>query len=240
LKGNALPEEKATETVRGFTTDIVNESALLAAGVRAHIVDVESGLVEYPQREFMFADAELIAVLKDIGPGGRHVMPRTRLSRIINEFRLRSEYPEKPDQESLRQHLSQAFQDAENCEDFTELRDLFARRITAIICAGDEQTLAALCLLVDDAEINSELAAIALETLGSIWHPHSYAYRRKILEDHLQDSDDTIRTAAVNGLSALADKASLARLKEALQVEQDDMLISMLESTIEQIESMTE
>jgi len=119
----------------------------------------------------MLSDAELCTVPELVGPGGDHSMPRARCRRIIDESRLRSEFPEYTAQDDLRRQMVQAFRDAEAVDDFDSLRDTFTSKITGIICAGDEQTLAAFGDLIEDTSISCEVIGIALEAIGCMWPP---------------------------------------------------------------------
>lgn len=223
-------------SVSGFD-NWVDPSEDLARNVRDHLKDV-SAIEEYPQAQFIVPDAELYTVLKLVSPGGVHAMPRSRRRRIFDEFLLRAEFPETPDPEVLKEQLHQAFHDAVDIDDLDALRDTFAAKITAIICAGNEQTLSAVAHLIEDESISSEVVGVALEVIGSILHPPSYRDRRLLLEKNLRSPDATIRTGAVIGLSNLSNALSLDALKSAVDVETDDPLRSLIQSTVNRLEGL--
>lgn len=223
-------------SVSGYD-DWVDPSEDLARNVRDHLKDI-SAIEEYPQAQFIVPDAELYTVLKMVSPGGVHSMPRSRRRRIIDEFRLRAEFPETPDLEVLQQQLDQTFHDAEDIDDLDAVRDTFAVKITAIICAGNEQTLSAVARLIEDESISCEVTGIALEVIGSMLDPPSHRDRRLLLEKNLRSPDATIRTGAVIGLSNLSNPLSLDVLRSALDVETDDPLRSLIQSTVNRLEDL--
>lgn len=166
-------------------------------------------------------------------------MPRARCRRIIEEFRLRCGFPESPDQEDLRRQMVQAFRDAEDYDDLDCLRDTFASKIIGMICAGGEQTLAKFAKLIEDTSISCEVIGIALEVIGSMWHPASLRNRRLVLEKSLGTHDSTIRTGAVLGLSNLSSPLSLPSLRSAYDAETEDVLKSTIQSTIRQLKDLS-
>ena len=241
-----MPDENADKpelgTSEGGDADYaewMEKTERLASDIRVRLRETVVEIAEYPQRQFMVPDAELSTVLEAIGPGGVHAMPRARCRRIIDEFRLRSNFPETPNHEHLKCQLVQAFRDAEDVDDLDHLRDTFASRITGIICAGGKQTLAGFAKLIEDTSISCEVIGIALEVIGSMWHPASFRDRRLVLEKSLGTPDATIRTGAVLGLSNLSSPLSVPSLRNAHDAETDDVVKSTIHSTIRQLEELS-
>ena len=144
-----------------------------------------------------------------------------------------------PDEGDLRRQLARAFHEAVDVEELDHLRDTFASRITGIICAGGEQTLMEFSELIGKTAISCEVKGIALEVIGSMWHPASLRKRRLLLEQNLGASDATIRTSAVLGISNLSSPFSLPSLQEAFNAEKDDALRSTIHSTIQQLKELS-
>ncbi len=241
-----MPDENADKPDPGTSesrltdfTEWTGKTERLAADIRTRLQEADVEIGEYPQRQFMVPDMELQTVLEAIGPGGVHAMPRARCRRIIDEFRLRSDFPETPNHKELKFQLVQAFRDAEDIDDLDRLRDTFASRITGIICAGGTQTLAEFAELIEDASISCEVIGIALEVIGSMWHPASFRDRRLVLEKSLGSPDATIRTGAVLGLSNLSSPLSLPALRNVHDLERDDALKATIHSTIRQLEELS-
>ena len=233
------PELGTSESRLDDFPEWVKQTERLTADIRTRLQEADVEIAEYPQRQFLVPDMELLTVLEAIGPGGVHAMPRARCRRIIDEFRLRSDFPETPNHEELKRQLVQAFRDAEDVDDLDRLRDTFASRITGIICAGGKQTLAEFTGLIEDKSTSCEVIGIALEAIGSMWHPASFRDRRLLLEKSLGARDATIRTGAVLGLSNLSSPLAVPSLRNAHDAERDEVLKSTIHSTIRQLEELS-
>jgi len=232
---NSNGERPEVDNSEGDFQSWVDETSELAADMRERIKEFDV-LVEYPQRQYLVPDAKLYAVLENIASGHNKSIPRHRRRQIFDEFRLRSEFPESPEPIELEGILIAAFEEADDADDFDEIRPSFESRIKGIICAGESHVVVALADLIEQSSTNCELSAVALETIGSMWNPPTHRDRRLLLEKSLGNKDRTIRTGAVFGLSDLSDPLSLPALIAAHEIESDDVLKSTIFETINQLE----
>jgi len=112
----------------------------------------------------------------------------------------------------------------------------FSERLTWLVRKYGVSALDTIARLMTSEQVNVEVTAEALKSLGEMHHPESYSRRLQLLVRSLRSSSPWVRDGATLGLAWLDDPTTIPYLGRAAEQEPIEELRQNMEAVLEQLE----